>query len=577
MADSQVVTVRAQWAIRGWSAQAHAYRVLDCSTGALSNQNFAQLLDRYSPGTLESLPQLTVGWLADKNADRHYLGLALHGRDSDGPAVGSDLMHRTTYFFVDFSDFAGVAAPYAALYYGFADLAMPPTGQGSVRATVSVPKLETPKSRLARAAAALLLTDRPVGILGADQVDFAERLKFLDDVMSLLPYGMRSRMSASTWTSSTYKSHKIRLFFASADRQAGDHELYWDSEDTPATGIDLVDAYRAWLDEHGRAAQLAAITEPTGFGRREVTSMLRRIGLLTARRQTARPGASGSASVSGPISGSTTTPTSTSSTSEGSIPSLSELIIQCADLLTSKHPESVGVNVERIKHHPANPPTELERSRYRQLIKDYQLLRGGLPLRYPLRNDFFEMLLGIGFGDPLSYEDYCFLEDCAAPASGKSMHRALARVIIRVMSLDFVVALLVHEVVAPAYAAPKLTGSGLTPELVIAMAADEALRPHHARTICGLVMPYLEEQAAGIDKAALRSALDEHGYLAPALDRCYPDQVEAQAAKLTTLLGAVYSDGFDSQVMRDILNSPKHPATPALVSAIGAMIRYRRS
>ncbi len=570
MADSQVVTVKAEWAIRGWSAQAHAYRVLECSNGALSSQNFAQLLDRYSPGTLESLPQLTVGWLADKSTDRHYLGLALHGRDSDGPSVGNDLVHRTKYFFVDFSEFAGVAAPYAALYYGFADLAMPPTAQGSVRATLSVPRPRTPKSRLARAAAALLLTDRPVGILGAEQAGFAERLKFLDDVMSLLPYGMRSRMSASTWTSSTYKSHKIRLFFASADRQAGDHKLYWDSEDIPSSGIDIVDAYLGWLEEHARVAQLAAITEPTGFGRREVTSMLRRIGLLTARRQTGLTG------TSGPVSVSTTVPTTIPTAREGGIPSLSELIIGCADLLTSKHPESVGVNVERLKQHPANPPTDLERSRYRQLIRDHQLLRASAPLRYPLRNDFYEVLLGIGFGDRLSYEDYCFLEDCAASASGKPMHRPLARVIIRAMSLDFVVALLVHEVVAPASAPPLLTGSGLTPESVIAMAADEALRPHHARTICGLVVPYLAEQAARIDKARLRSALDEHGYLAPALERGYPDQVDAQAAKLSTLLRAAYSDGLDSQVMRDILNNPKHPATPALVSAIGAMIRYRR-
>ena len=66
--------------------------------------------------------------------------------------------------------------------------------------------------------APLLLTGRPVCVLGAEGTSHLERLEFIDTVMGLLPYGFRSRMTAATWTRATNRNHRFRLYFSSAPR-----------------------------------------------------------------------------------------------------------------------------------------------------------------------------------------------------------------------------------------------------------------------------------------------------------------------------------------------------------------------
>ena len=87
--------------------------------------------------------------------------------------------------------------------------------------------LPGPRRLLAMRVAALLLTSRGVCVLGADDADAGERLEFLDDVMSLLPYGMRSRLAGATWASSTAYDLNLRLFFADARRRGNDHVVFW--------------------------------------------------------------------------------------------------------------------------------------------------------------------------------------------------------------------------------------------------------------------------------------------------------------------------------------------------------------
>jgi hypothetical protein len=56
--------------------------------------------------------------------------------------------------------------------------------------------------------AALVLTRRPVCVLGAREASVDDRLQFIDTVMAMLPYGIRTRMSAATWTRATFRGHK---------------------------------------------------------------------------------------------------------------------------------------------------------------------------------------------------------------------------------------------------------------------------------------------------------------------------------------------------------------------------------
>ncbi|HEX3958149.1 MAG TPA: hypothetical protein VHZ03_16185, partial [Trebonia sp.] len=60
--------------------------------------------------------------------------------------------------------------------------------------------------------ASLMLTG-PVSIVDADQVDLHNRIRFIEAVTSLLPYGVRASLAATTWAEA--RAHgTMRLAFA---------------------------------------------------------------------------------------------------------------------------------------------------------------------------------------------------------------------------------------------------------------------------------------------------------------------------------------------------------------------------
>ncbi|AZQ38079.1 hypothetical protein EJ357_35320 [Streptomyces cyaneochromogenes] len=120
----------------------------------------------------------------------------------------------------------------AALTWSGIDRALlsepPPLPDDAVPMTVAVPR--TPPTELAglvdrlgfewaAGVAALLLDERQVAITpGPGEVlpGVSDRVRVLDAVCSLLPYGYRSWLSAATWTGQA--QHDLRLFFAPAAR-----------------------------------------------------------------------------------------------------------------------------------------------------------------------------------------------------------------------------------------------------------------------------------------------------------------------------------------------------------------------
>jgi len=545
------VQVQAQWACRGRDSHDVADRILGCSNAALSGENFGQLLDRYSPGTLEHLPQVTLSWLADRTVGRNYIGIAIHlaAAGAVPGAVGGGLA-RTSCFCVDFADVESSAVSYTAMFEAFRHVTLPPAERGPINTAVTAAELIVPGHRLARTAAALLLTDRPVCIFGADHLDLGERLGFIDEVVSLLPFGMRSRLSASTWTSSTARSHKFRLFFSSADRHAGDHDLMWGEADSRPAGVGHVDAYLAWLDEGDladRVTRLAAMTEPTGFAGADVSTTLRRLGLRPDRGRS-RPSSSKERE---------------SRTVPVDIPTIDDLLIQCSDWLHGRHPDSVGVHIEGLRYHPGNPPTEMERAHYRTIIKERQLLREFLPIRHSLRDEFYDLLLQLGFADHLSYTDYCAIEDCVGREQSRLPHRPLAQAINRVKTTDLPVRLLVMRAIGAGAARQTLRDDPIAAEALISILADESLQPHHGRIICRLVVADLTERGH-VDDAALNAALREHRYLARTLDRFYPEQPKAQIGVLSALLRLAQGKRLDDRAVQDLLvNAAARPRSQA--------------
>ena len=185
---------------------------------------------------------------------------------------------------------------YQVMYEMFQKLPLPDR-RGPILTQLPVSAAEVSIDPLAMRVAALLLTGQPVCILGADHLGLGERLRFMDSVMSLLPYGLRSRMSASTLTSSQFYEHKFRLFFASAAR-GGDHIVRWSERDGGAARLDddVAATYMEWLANASRLAMLTGsanpltvFTEPVGFRPGEIKSMLESLYAAPGTPEQSRP------------------------------------------------------------------------------------------------------------------------------------------------------------------------------------------------------------------------------------------------------------------------------------------------
>ncbi|MCM3924938.1 hypothetical protein ND748_25145, partial [Frankia sp. AiPs1] len=213
------------------------YAVLRCG-GYFSRPQYEQILRRFNPGTPparslsdpsgESLPWATICY-APRGADT-VLGVAVRSWTEH-----VDGAHRpiaaTRFVCVPFSALRETPVSYTDLYAAAIrlDLDGLPDGAGTVELTVGRLRAADVEATLAEldvdlptaAATAATLLTRPVAVLGApvsqpdDQA--LTRLRYLDAVVSLLPYGQRARLVASTWFDQGGARH-IRLGFGARER-----------------------------------------------------------------------------------------------------------------------------------------------------------------------------------------------------------------------------------------------------------------------------------------------------------------------------------------------------------------------
>ncbi|HMH92336.1 MAG TPA: hypothetical protein VK586_14775, partial [Streptosporangiaceae bacterium] len=263
------ITLRVQWALWGTEAGGSGYHQLACSAGEISRDAVDWVVTRYLPGTPHagphSWPQVTIGWLRDDSLG-DCLAVGIHDRavpDAAGPgAVDAHgrTVTRARLYYVRFPDAARSRVSYSDLYEALSAVRLPAASPEPVRADLAVRPGPAPApAEFALRVAALLLSGYPVCVLGAEDLTVTERLGFLDAVASLLPYGMRARLSVSTWAGST-AAHRFRLFFAAVPRSgAEDIAVAWDQAGTVPNAGGACAAYLSWLREDTvrRVEQLA--------------------------------------------------------------------------------------------------------------------------------------------------------------------------------------------------------------------------------------------------------------------------------------------------------------------------------
>jgi hypothetical protein len=559
------VTVTAEWALWGKDAGDAGYHLLECSAGTVSRENFDEVLTRYSPGTLEELPQTTISWLSDR-AQPSYVGMAIHDA---AERVQYDVSGReivlTSYFCVPFNELAVGSVPYHAMYQKFRQYALPVPDRHRIQVRLEGLERDEPADVFAMQVAALLLTSKPVCIIGADRAGISvdERLRFLDRVVSLLPYGMRSRLSASTWASSTFRDHRLRLFFANARRPGDDHVVVWDQPPAEAINNSYAYDYLCWVsnDVPGRAARLATLTQEMGFSQPDVLRMLELLGIKRGR------------------------PTRTAHTQDlvrwepatPAIISVEDLLTSCAEQLRDGAP-AMRPLIGMLREHLQNPTTESCRAQYRTLISRHRLLRDDLPVDKRLRQDLYEVLLKLAFKTPLNYAAYCQVESCVYGQGGQhGLHESLLRAIAAVGLDGLIMRLLVLAAVDKRMLKSSLRKYPPAPEDLLQAAADGRLYRSHGRIIFTVATGHLLELATAQDRVSLRPILNHYGYLAAALSRLYPENPEHQVSWLSRLLRMAHGKELDTLSVRYVLQGASAAPTDALFAAILLMVHRKNT
>jgi hypothetical protein len=597
------VSESAEWALQGKGPEGEGYRILSCSTGHLSRANFEDAVGRFSMGVLDELPQVSLSYLqpAAERPGAGYLALAIDWNATDGQRYANGAQPRdelgrkttfTSYFCLPYRSLAVKAATYHDMYRAFRAVTLPLSDGPPQPVTVSTSAQPTTAiDGLAMCVAPLLLTGTPVCVLGAEGTRMEERLRFIDTVMGLLPYGFRSRMTAATWTRSTYREHRFRLFFSNASRtDQDDHVVTWGEPELIRLPRQVRD-YFDWLEDKvaplTRLTELSELNSDLKFDRTALTKALELVDLRARRRLPAKvkplplPGRARAHEPEQPQTVLEQLPGQVPLTA---VDEISDALRECAEYVrdqnlprlrstTSWLAKRAETDFELQQRAKADAKLkeqaealESRRERYRELIKEYGLLQPhGLGSR---EKDLHAALLAVAFGRPLTYAGFCQVEDCL----DEFPHLPLLYVIKdgeMAFEAKAIVMFLTKERNEKELNKWYISGE-IDPSVLIQWLARDWNRPHHARVVCDLTLDYLHKVPNGYDRGQLRTALRQHGFLAHTLHLRHPGKEQYQIYVLYELIRAAYGNFAVSSRhgIDEILTKTAHPPTPALLAAL---------
>ena len=567
----RTISVDAQWALHGKTLGREGYRILRCSDGDLTRRNFDEALQRFLPGTPDELPQVSVSWL--RRGDEpgvSYLALAIHRVAEDGQGDGGREIPYdddgrqtmvTSYFCVPYARLAGDAVTYQAMYEAFRAVELPGVDGPPKQVAIPVPgqPVHAPDDMALRVAA-LLVTGRPVCVLGAQGTSTADRLRFIDTVMALLPYGMRSRMAAATWTRSTYRDHRFRLFFSSSARENDqpDHVVTWGHPErisvSPEDGY--AHAYLGWLEDKVAqpAKRLSGLTAEIGFG--QVSQWLDFIG-ITGPEPSLRYAADGQDLLH----------PERMPPPQGSKSYVETILRECVRQIARQDTSGLKSSIAALETSAKTRNADDQRARYQEVIAETRLLGPDVPLGR-LNARFYDALLQTAFDTPLSYDGYCQLEDCLGNPAGHPPHPALLEAAVRTGTATPLVTAIVLKHLGEKRLTRWFRSGEVNVAELITYLAFRWERPEHARIVCDVTLQYLREEKGHYDLKSLRLALRQHGYLAPAFQSRHPDREQYQVHALWSFLYAAYPGRLDRYAISQVLAGTDRPPTPALYTAV---------
>jgi len=583
---SSTVPVIAQWALEGKQPDGEDYRILACSTGDLTRRHFADALGRFQLGELNTLPQVSVSYarLATQPGPG-YVALAIHWYATEDQRHADGVSQRdnqgrptayTSYFCMPYRRLADAAAGYLAMHEALSSVTLGVADGPPIQVPIATPRSRIPApGDLAVRVAPLLLTGRPVCVLGAEGASMLERLEFIDTVMELLPYGFRARMTAATWTRASNRNHRFRLFFSAAPRaDEPDYVVTWGE---PPELVSVPDReageYFDWLQDNvGQLARLADLTGELGFSPKCTLQALESVLGVRHRlqfRHSPPPSAP-------PPSASRISADEPGRPPDGDIGE--ETLVFCAEHAELANLTRLRSDITFLKKFAEGDIGEDGRSRYRDLIARLGLLRPGFLGDDKYEERLYGALLRMAFVTPLSYEAYCRIEDCAGVVPGDTPHRELLVAIAKAGMAEPVVSAIVYwhlRQTDERKVGKWLVSGHFDAVQLIGLLAGDWTYPEHARIVCDLTLEYLKRAPGQYQPQQVRLALSQHGFLARALQVRHPGQDQYQVHALYRFLTAAYPQAastpgqdLSKAAIVQILNGTGAPPTPALLSAV---------
>ena len=563
--------IAAEWALWGKEAYETGYHVLRCSRGALREKDFSEAVTRYSPGELDGLPHYTVSWIPGANREPEYIALGVHELASADPnqadgrsrmdAVGREIVF-VRLFCLRYADLAEHAVTYRDQALGYQDLIQAVAGiqlpaGATESARVILPTEPSPiiKQGLIRKqaeqVAALLLTGRQVCLLGADDVPVAERLRFIDTVMAMLPYGLRATMSAATWASSTSQELKLRLFFTSGRRAGGrlpiggrarveDFLVEWGKLDEIDIRDQAAQLYQLWLKDVKRQApaMLADQVDPVRFAAPDLRHM---VGNLPKDKSV--------------------------------LATLDDLArnLSAAELDQSAIKEAA----KRLRRYLAGEdkpadPAEVQRE-YRRRVCHYRLLADNRRLSPHGKGELYDQLLRVAFGPALTYPSFCEIEQSA----GVPLHTSLRSALARFGVADWLACILARPP-QPGFRGAEVLTDG-TPVLagepldeLIGGVARRTLQPRHGAIVLDWALRDLSRSSVhpGTPLAA-------RGYLKSVGEYIYRDDLGAQERHLRRVLGLAFDGQLSRADIEKVFSYLDSPPTAVLERAVVSLTAKR--
>ncbi|MDX6739058.1 hypothetical protein [Actinocorallia sp. A-T 12471] len=531
-----LVRISAEWARWGKREDDRGYEVLAFSGAHFSRENFHRLLQRFSPGTPERLPQVTIGWAGQRQAD--WVGIGIQ-EASDRPDRVGRRVSETRFFCVPYDALRARPVSYLDLFTRFWDVELPEDGGPVVvEARPLRPELiDIPQK--AENAAELLVSRKPVCVVADDRVSLHDRLRFIDAVAALLPYGVRTRFSASTWTSST-ADHKIRLSFTDEPREDS-YNLFWntttreDPRDLPAPlDLRIAEQYGQRIREGVRrdhvVRRLAEAVAPVSF---EDPHQL--LAALLRERPEARAGGDGPAT-SDPVAA----------------------VEGLAAALKAGEREKAGSFLNQLSLDSKVDPPEPVRRRLRDGVMMHRLLSRNVAVEGPARIELYRALFALCFQRVLTDRGYEQILEFVGRDSYTGEHAlALSRLAPVSRRLRFTLA----RQHSPGELEALLGNAGA--HEIVAVAADpetdRSLREELYRAL--LRCPPSGE---------LTEALVESVFLCDRWRDMYPGSEDIQFERLQNLLWLAYPGDFGPHQLQEALTPRRVMPTLSLVAAAAA-------